>query len=300
MSNFMFCMRSSTVITPLWYLKFKMLLRAPRVHHVKRVRSSSTDAWEAAKAVRAMELWRSKGRCVRCWLPQASCMCQALAPLATTTRCVDVAVVMHHKEYGKAKNTARLLPIVLPDAATIVVHRAEPLPPQRPGSAQLLLFPGEGSEPAADWRAWVSQQRERVTLLVVDGTWSQVRAVARSITDVPRIHVSDVADQSLVDNRRQPRLGAVSTLEAVALALRELGEVHAEAPLVQALRHSLRVQDELMASRHSAAYLALKRAKHQRQRTELLERRTRHGGVPGLTREADVEGDSVGTKSGEK
>lgn len=257
-----------------------------RACHVGRRRwRTAPYAWEAEKAARAVSLWRGKGRCARCWLPPDRCMCQALAPLATTTHRIDVAVVMHHKEYGKPKNTARLLPIVLPDAATIRVHRAEPVPPQRPGSAQLLLFPGEGSEPAADWRAWASQQRERVTLLVVDGTWSQVRAVARSITGVPRIHVSDVADQSLVDNRRQPRLGAVSTLEAVALALRELGEVHVEAPLVEALRHSMRVQDELLSSRHSEAYLALKRAKHQKQRRDLLERSARHGDMAGLARE---------------
>ena len=53
------------------------------------------------------------------------------------------------------------------------------------------------------------------SLLVVDGTWSQARTMARQLAGVTRVHVSEGAGESLVLHRKQPRLGHVSTLAAV-------------------------------------------------------------------------------------
>jgi len=181
------------------------------------------------------------------------------------TQRVDVAVAVHYKEWGLAKNTAKLLPLVL-DGCSAVVHPVHTLPTCGP---VLLLFPGEDSQPAGAYREWVAAQHERVTLLVVDGTWNQARTMARQMAGVPRVHISEPARESLVLHRKQPKLGHVSTLEAVALALRALGEEHAEAPLLAALRLACDAHDEVEAGTNSMEMVQKKRAKRERHREDL-------------------------------
>jgi len=153
----------------------------------------------------------------------------------------------------------------------------------REGYEPLLLFPGEGAVPldaAAGWpqpRASSKQssatrrsrERRRKLLVLIDGTWSQARTMARQLAGVTRVHVSEGAGESLVLHRKQPRLGHVSTLEATALALRELGEVHAEAPLLTALRLACDAQAEAEARTSGAELLEQRHAKRLRHRAEL-------------------------------
>ena len=179
----------------------------------RRVRiSSPVRSLEVLKAEHKLERWRSEGRCSSCWLQHAQCVCSRLAPLAgVATNRVDVALSVHYKEWGCTKNTAKLLPLVL-EGCRAAVYPIEPLLPPRRGPT-LLLFPGEGSQPASTYRAWVAAQQERVTLVVVDGTWSQARTMARHLLDVPRVHVSESslvkrAGESLVRHRKQPQARA--------------------------------------------------------------------------------------------
>ena len=129
-------------------------------------------------------------RCMACWVTRAHCMCARLRRLRVATELVDVLVAVHYKEYGKATNTAKLLPHLLsaagdgaagdgavghPAAAagscSLCVYPVEPLQEQlRAAGPTLLLWPGEGSVPAAELRPWVAAQRQRVTLLVIDGS----------------------------------------------------------------------------------------------------------------------------------
>ena len=234
----------------------------------RRVRISSPVPLEVLKAERKLERWRAEGRCSRCWLRHAQCVCSRLAPLAgVATNRVDVALSVHYKEWGCTKSTAKLLPLVL-EGCRATVYPIEPLLPPRRGPT-LLLFPGEGSQPASSLREWAAAQQERVTLVVVDGTWSQARTMARQLAGVTRVHVSEGAGESLVLHRKQPRLGHVSTLEATALALRELGEVHAEAPLLTALRLACDAQAEAEARTSGAELLEQRHAKRLRHRAEL-------------------------------
>ena len=137
-------------------------------------------------------------RCMACWVTRAHCMCARLRRLRVATELVDVLVAVHYKEYGKATNTAKLLPHLLsaagdgaagegaagegavghPAAAaaaggcSLCVYPVEPLQEQlRAAGPTLLLWPGEGSVPAAELRPWVAAQGRRVTLLVIDGSW---------------------------------------------------------------------------------------------------------------------------------
>ena len=124
-------------------------------------------------------------RCMACWVTRAHCMCARLRRLRVSTELVDVLVAVHYKEYGKATNTAKLLPHLLTAAgcgaagqtasaaggSSLCVYPVEPLQEQlRAAGPTLLLWPGEDSVPAAELRPWVAAQGQRVTLLVIDGS----------------------------------------------------------------------------------------------------------------------------------
>ena len=266
---------SSVLVIPAGMLRSRATPGAP-AKLLRPTRSGGSKiacAWgrpplEVLKAEHKLTRWGAEGRCSRCWLQRTQCLCGQLAPLAgVTTHRVDVALSIHYKEWGCSKNTAKLLPLVLA-GCTAAVHPIEPLLPPRRGPT-LLLFPGEGSKPASAYRSWVAAQQERVTLVVVDGTWNQARTMARHLVGVARVHVSERAGESLVKHRKQPQLGRVGILEAVALALSELGETHVEAPLLSALGVACDAHEAAEVRASSPEMLEKRRAKRQRQRAQL-------------------------------
>ena len=112
-------------------------------------------------------------RCMACWVTRAHCMCARLRRLRVSTELVDVLVAVHYKEYGKATNTAKLLPHLLTAAGggaagagaagrqrrggqKLCASAVEPLQEQlRAAGPTLLLWPGEDSVPAASCgRGW--------------------------------------------------------------------------------------------------------------------------------------------------
>ena len=151
------------------------------------------DAREVAHAAAHFAANRERmatTRCMACWVTRAHCMCARLRRLRVSTELVDVLVAVHYKEYGKATNTAKLLPHLLTAAgggasgegaagqtasaaggSSLCVYPVEPLQEQlRAAGPTLLLWPGEDSVPAAELRPWVAAQGQRVTLLVIDGS----------------------------------------------------------------------------------------------------------------------------------
>ena len=84
-----------------------------------------------------------------------------------------MAVAMHYKEYGRTKNTAKLIPLALPQSSQLYSHPVETpaLLERMQDSPSLVLWPGEGSKPASEYREWLRKQESRVLLTVLDGTW---------------------------------------------------------------------------------------------------------------------------------
>ena len=64
----------------------------------------------------------------------------------------------------------------------------------------------------------------------------------------------------------------MGTLEAVALALAELGEAHAEAPLLSALCVACEAHEDAEVRASSPELLEKRRAKRERQRAQLHRR----------------------------
>jgi DTW domain-containing protein len=165
------------------------------------------------------------GRCPRCALKLPVCACAFLTPLGVRTRFV---VLRHVREADKSSNTARWAALLLPGCE---------LRPwgARPDVASLrdlgqpgdwLLFPGE--RPAArPLRPPVPPAR----VLVLDGTWRQVRRMLRALPALqalPRLSVA--ARPWHFGLRAAPSPSHLSTLEAMSSAVAMLeSEVLAQA-----------------------------------------------------------------------
>ena len=101
---------------------------------------------------------------------------------------VDIEIAMHYREIGRAANSGKLLPIAFPDSCRMRVH---PLEAPSTSNRSFLLWPGEGSRPVRE-ALRDSCPSERLTIVALDGTWSQAKTMARSLADdVPRVHLDD-------------------------------------------------------------------------------------------------------------
>lgn len=155
--------------------------------------------------------------CERCRRPRSVCYCAALPRLDTTTR---IVILQHPRERDMPIGTARMASLCLPGATLHVGYRWDDhlalrtalADPQRP---PILLYPGAGArdilaEPPAG----------PVTLVVVDGTWSQAKNLVRDsavLSALPRYAFH--AEPSQYRIRREPRVECVSTIEALMYVL---------------------------------------------------------------------------------
>jgi DTW domain-containing protein YfiP len=172
------------------------------------------------------------GRCPRCFLPEALCLCEAVAPARTR---VEVVVVRHVLERFKSSNTARWALLALPNA-TLVDHGGQEGPTELSErvAGGWLLYPGTApSVPAGPPPS---------RLVVVDGSWSQARRMVHRLAPLvalPRLSLPPPPPEW--KRLRQPKLEeGMSTLEAIACGLLALGEREAAERLSEL--HALAVQ----------------------------------------------------------
>lgn len=178
--------------------------------------------------------------CLRCLRPGPFCVCQALAPAHSRTR---VVILQHPREARLAICSAWLTRLALANAEIRRGVRFDPetslSEARRPGTA--LLYPGEGSAPAAE-RA----SSPPPVLFVVDGTWTQAEKMLREnpvLASLPRLSVDAGRPSGYGALRREPGRVHLSTLEAVALALGALERDAARfAPMIEAFHRQVELQ----------------------------------------------------------
>ena len=151
--------------------------------------------------------------CGRCRRPASVCYCRALPSIDTATR---VVILQHPRERDMPIGTARMASLCLPRAELRVGIRwtAELLAgalgdPARP---PILLYPGPGARDILR-----DPPVGPVTLVVVDGTWSQARTVVRDnpvLQALPR-YAFATPEPSQYRIRREPCAEYVSTIEAL-------------------------------------------------------------------------------------
>lgn len=148
--------------------------------------------------------------CARCRRPQSVCYCAALPTLETTTR---IVILQHPREKDKPIGTARMASLCLPRAELHVGMRwdASVL-----GENSILLYPGPGAKDIL-----TEPPPGPVTLVVVDGTWSQAKTLVRdnpALQALPR-YAFNAPEPSIYRIRKEPRVEYCSTLEAMMYVL---------------------------------------------------------------------------------
>jgi DTW domain-containing protein len=181
-------------------------------------------------------------RCPDCRLLTSLCLCADLPTVPARTRLV---LVLHQNEERKSSNTGRLAVRCLPKSVIVAQGRLAaaaglgrevvtqgPFPWQSAPGPCVLLFPDETARPIEEWRG-----ASDLTLIVLDGTWSQAARARRrfpGLLDLPSAVVP--AGPQLYALRYDPRPGRVGTMEAIARALGVLEGAHVQEPLEKILR----------------------------------------------------------------
>ena len=199
--------------------------------------------------------------CMRCRRPQSVCYCAHLTTLETKTR---IVVLQHPRERDVPIGTARMAALCLPNAELSVgVRWDESRVLDRalgdPAHPAVLLYPGGG---AIDVVA--SPPPGPVTLIVIDGTWSQARTVVRDnprLAALPRYTFVPPAP-SEYRIRREPKDSYVSTLEALAHVL---GALEGDPPRFQALLAPFRAMVDIQVD--CAQRIRGARTRHARKAT---------------------------------
>jgi DTW domain-containing protein len=161
--------------------------------------------------------------CSRCLLQRRVCLCPVIPTVVTRTR---IVIVRHHLERWRSSNSGRLAHLALSNSE-IVEHgvAGEPavLPPL---DGAWLVFP-EG-EPAV--RAPEPAPRQ---LVVLDATWSQARRMFRKLAGLRGLPILRLPEAPMPTGRLReaPGPGRVSTIEAIARALRLVEGDAVAAPL---------------------------------------------------------------------
>lgn len=152
-------------------------------------------------------------RCPRCLLPAHLCLCAAIPRIETRTR---VVILRHASERWRSSNSGRTAALALANAEIVEHGHGAPVDEaalRAPGT--WLVYP-EGPprrEPPAPPPA---------RLIVLDATWAQARRMRRRIEALRGLPVLHLAFDAIPAERlrESPGAGRVSTIEAIAAALR--------------------------------------------------------------------------------
>ncbi len=180
-----------------------------------------------------------RAECLRCRRPVAHCYCEHLAPIANTT---EVVFLQHPRESRVAIGTCRMAHLALQRSelhlgVTFGSHpRVRALADARDGTVA-VLYPGETAcEPEALGAG------PPATLIVLDGTWHQVRTMWRRnpmLHALPRIGFVPSAPGNY-RIRREPAPHCLATVEAV---VEILGRLDGDRPR---FRRMLRAFDQMV------------------------------------------------------
>lgn len=172
-------------------------------------------------------------RCARCLFQRRVCLCAEIPTVETRTR---VVIVRHHLERFRSSNSGRLAHFALPNSVVVEHGGSDGAAKLPPLEGAWLLYP----VPQLDnERPVVPDPRDPPRQLVVlDATWSQARRMYRKLGALRGLPILRLPDEPTpaARLRESPAPGLVSTIEAIARALRMLEGEAAAAPLEELFR----------------------------------------------------------------
>ena len=165
----------------------------------------------------------ANARCARCLLQRRVCLCADLPTVVTATR---VVIVRHHLERWRSSNSGRLAHLALPNSEIVDHGGAGGLAVVPALAGAWLVFP-EGAP------ALVPPVPAPRAIIVLDATWSQARRMFRKLAGLRGLPILRLPDAPMpaARLRESPSPGRVSTIEAIARALRLVEGDAAAAPL---------------------------------------------------------------------
>jgi DTW domain-containing protein YfiP len=162
-------------------------------------------------------------RCPACLLVLRLCMCAEISPVTTRTQ---VVILRHVAEQFRASNTGRI--------AAMALAGSELIDHGRPHGPPAELSPAPGT-----WLVWpegppahVAPSPPPARLVFLDATWHQARRMRQRMPSLRGLPVLalPIAEVPAARLRESPGRGRVSTIEAIAAALRL---VEGEAPAAE-------------------------------------------------------------------
>jgi DTW domain-containing protein YfiP len=164
------------------------------------------------------------GRCRACAFPAELCLCDAIPRIELPVRFV---ILRHASEIPRLTSTARWAALALTGSA--IVDYALTVDPVDGAALEApdtwALFPSAEATPPGAARP--------ARIVVPDGTWQQARRMMQrvpALQRMPRLSLPPARPAPRL--RRPPRAGGMSTLEAIAEALRHLGHLDAAGRLL--------------------------------------------------------------------
>jgi DTW domain-containing protein len=201
--------------------------------------------------------------CRRCRRPGSCCYCAHLAPIPSATR---VVFLQHPRESKVAIGTCRMAHLALADSelhlgVSFETHpRLRALIGQARGDVAVLYPGGDARDPE-------TFEKPPRSLIVLDGTWRQVRTMWRlnpSLHDLPRIgFMPDAPGNYRI--RREPAPHCLATVEAIVETLGRLEDDPARfRPILGAFEQMVGTQLVYRALRPNAPWRREKRVRQRR------------------------------------
>jgi len=167
--------------------------------------------------------------CSRCYLRKDICICSILPTVQTRT---EFVILRHIREENRPSNTGRLVALAMPSSRIVPCGGGDRIVVPsidvelQSGSGTWLLWPdGPGTQPG------ISEIPSRV--VVLDATWQQARRFFTSnpaLWTMPRL-VLPAPNRNRNRLREQHRPDGMSTIEAVAAAVKKLEGAEVAEPL---------------------------------------------------------------------
>ena len=162
--------------------------------------------------------------CSACQYPAVVCVCSVITQIAVD---VEIIILQHPSEKNRAKNTARLVSLVIPDANVVVGESAADFEQikqrlvdrESAGARAAVLFPSPESTILSE--NFESASNIIQTLILIDGTWRKAKKMWQLNPWLWTLAVFrlEAGSKSRYRIRKGSQAGGLSTLDAVALTL---------------------------------------------------------------------------------
>ncbi|WP_076413455.1 tRNA-uridine aminocarboxypropyltransferase [Shewanella sp. UCD-KL12] len=172
--------------------------------------------------------------CPKCHYPLKACLCKSIEQIEVMT---EIIVLQDPSEVGHAKNSVRLLSLVIPRTQVIVGEGPDDFAQlqqylEASKKPVFLVYPSDESQNAAE-----VDFAEDVIILLLDGTWRKAYKLLQLnpwLQKYPALHL-DLESASNYTIRKASRSDSLSTLEAAAMMLKAIEPSVEVTPLTKAL-----------------------------------------------------------------